>query len=77
MSRAICECGEATGHACANQSNPGRRVLVDVVPESDRASHTAVGNKGVWPHNGAMRLRVSRACAKDLIDAAPEWVTPA
>jgi hypothetical protein len=43
-------------------------VLVEHMPESLRASHEAAGNRGVYPHNGALRLRVSQGCADDVAD---------
>jgi hypothetical protein len=61
---APCECGQITGEACVAR----REVTIEHMPEHLRASHEAAGNRGAYPANGAVRLRVSRACAKLLVD---------
>jgi hypothetical protein len=48
--------------------------MVEWMPEQHRASHAAAGNAGKWPHNGAVRSRVSIACAWAMIQRDPEWV---
>lgn len=63
---AQCACGEATGEAC-NWSGPrADTVVIEWMPEHLRASHEAAGNRGVYPHNGALRLRVHPDCAEML-----------
>ncbi len=70
MTKPRCECGEITGVPC-EWSGPRRYLtLVEHMPESLRDSHTAAGNAGEYPHNGAVRLWCSRECAKALAD---EW----
>ena len=43
-------------------------VVVEWMPEYLRASHEAAGNSGRYPANGALRLRVTPACAEMLTD---------
>jgi len=40
-----------------------------------RASHEAAGNRGVYPRNGAVRIRVSAQCVERMLDDDGEWVT--
>lgn len=70
-----CECGEWTGERCAWTGPVGQTVLVEYMPEQYRASHRAAGNPGACPHNGAVRVRVERSCAKLLLtdENAREW----
>lgn len=48
-------------------------VVVETIPEYLRANHTAAGNSGVWPHNGAERVVMDRADAEELVEHDPEW----
>jgi len=57
------------------QGTPKRRVKIEWMPVWLRASHEAAGNHGSYPHNGAERLLVDPACAKELIASDPEWVS--
>jgi len=41
--------------------------MVEYMPEHLRASHDAAGNRGTYPHNGAVRLRLERSCAFQLM----------
>lgn len=50
-------------------------VTVETMPAWLRASHVAAGNSGVYPHNGASRYVVSRACAAELTEADPDWTS--
>lgn len=70
-----CECGEWTGERCAWTGPIDQTVLVEYMPEQYRASHTAAGNHGVYPHDGAVRVRVERSCAKLLLEdeSEQEW----
>lgn len=70
---AACECGRATGTACAWQGRAGELVAIEWMPEYLRESHQRAGNMGVWPHNGAMLLRVSPSCAEAFEREEPEW----
>lgn len=56
-------------HSIGREQRP-RHVLVETIPASDRASHSAAGNSGRWPHNGAVRYLVPADVAEDLED---EW----
>ena len=67
MMRCECECGEVTGVRCEWSGPREQTVVVEWMPEHLRASHEAAGNGGVYPHNGAERLRVYADCA-DHID---------
>lgn len=58
-----CQCGEYTGERCAWIGSPTETVVVEYMPEHLRASHEAAGNRGVYPHNGAARIRCERSCA--------------
>lgn len=68
-----CECGRVMGEQCAWQGPRSQTVLVEWMPEQYRGSHTAAGNRGVFPANGAERLRLERSCAERLVEADPEW----
>ena len=68
-----CECGRVTGVKCGWSGPAVETVLVEHMPEHLRASHEAAGNRGVYPHNGAVRLRVARSCVADVVDG--EWTT--
>ena len=62
-----CECGEVTGVRCTWSGTESDTVVVEYMPMHLRASHRAAGNAGLYPHNGATRLRVeSETCARML-----------
>lgn len=61
-----CDCGAATGELCVWSGSINKTLMIEYMPEDIRASHHAAHNHGVYPHNGAMRLRVERTCAKRL-----------
>lgn len=65
-----CQCGEITGTRCAWSGPKSETVILEWTPEYLRASHEAAGNRGVYPHNGAQRLRVEKGCGESLAD---EW----
>jgi hypothetical protein len=67
-----CECGEWSGERCECVVGSDG-VTVEVMPEHLRASHQAAGNRGVYPANGAVRLRVSPDCADLMVEADGEW----
>ena len=50
-------------------------VLLEVMPAQHRASHTAAGNRGSYPANGAERYLVGREAAEALVECDGEWVT--
>jgi len=70
-----CHCGSITGIECGWTGPRQDTVLVEYMPECWRSSHTAAGNYGVYPENGAIRARVSRECADMLTDGESEWTT--
>lgn len=61
-----CQCGEATGERCEGDLRSDGCVTVEWMPPQYRESHRAAGNAGVYPHNGALRLRVTTDCAEML-----------
>jgi len=50
-------------------------AMVEIMPECHRASHVAAGNSGVYPLNGAERVRRCAECAKEMIETDPEWTS--
>ena len=63
-----CECGEfdGGGEPCDWWGPVAETVVVEFMPESLRASHEAAGNAGIYPHNGAVRIRCERSHADRL-----------
>lgn len=59
-----CECGAVTGVRCNWFGRLDETVIVEYMPEYLRASHRAAGNIGVYPANGAERIRVEASCAE-------------
>lgn len=68
-----CECGTATGEACAWTGTRSETVLVEWMPEYLRASHEAAGNSGRYPGNGAQRIRVAAGCAEGILRDNTGW----
>jgi len=68
-----CECGEAMGEKCQWSGRASDTVLVEWMPVCLRASHEAAGNAGVYPHNGAIRIRCERGCADRVRSGDEEW----
>lgn len=66
-----CECGRWSGNPCT--SNKNTSVIVEYMPVSLRASHIAARNSGVYPYNGAERIRVTQECANRIIEADSDW----
>lgn len=48
-------------------------VLLETMPRHLRAAHTEAGNRGRYPHNGAVRYLVPRAHALEVVAADPDW----
>lgn len=65
-----CECGEATGVRCDGVG----AVTVEWMPVWLRAEHVEARNRGVYPHNGALRLFVTQTCAEMLAADGAEVV---
>lgn len=67
-----CECGVWTGERCVWTGPKSQTVVVEYMPEYLRASHQAAGNAGLYPANGAVRVRVERYCAELLLSNEDE-----
>jgi hypothetical protein len=67
-----CECGSATGVCCEWSGAPSDTVVVEWMPTHLRESHRAAGNWGIYPMNGALRLRVHPDCAAMIADNEDE-----
>ncbi len=52
---------------------PRDHVLVETIPVSDRGSHEAAGNAGVYPSNGARRVIMHRDDAEALVESDGGW----
>lgn len=65
----MCESGDVTGVPCEWAGPQEGLEVVEWVPEFLRASHEAAGNSGVYPYNGAVRLRVCTDCAESIKEA--------
>jgi hypothetical protein len=72
--RAHCQCGQWSGVRCQWEGPRSETVAVEFMPEAARESHRAAGNSGVYPHNGALRIRVERSCAEHMAATDGEWV---
>lgn len=70
---AACECGDWSGDPCQWTGPRSETVRVEWMPEHLRASHEAAGNRGAYPHNGAVRSRVKISCAERMIEHDGEW----
>lgn len=68
-----CECGEWTGERCCWTGSVSEMVVVEYMPESLRSSHIAAHNRGVWPHNGSIRVAVERGCAEMAVESGDGW----
>lgn len=62
-----CECGERSGERCQWEGPEEQTVMVEYMPDQHRATHDAARNRGIWPHNGARRIRVERVCAARMV----------
>ena len=68
-----CQCARWSGGSQCHGATSIADPVIEFVPEADRASHTAAGNRGSWPHNGAERIRVTPECAEMILDSDSEW----
>src|SRR5690606_35970839 len=68
-----CECGDYTGERCIWIGSPDDTVVVEYMPLYLRASHEAARNVGVYPHNGAIRIRCERSCAESIVANDADW----
>ena len=63
-----CQCGEITGERCQWSGPISATVVLEHMPDYLRATYEAAGNYGVYPANGALRLRVEKSCAARLAE---------
>lgn len=68
-----CNCGEWSGEACSWSGTKAQTVVIEFMPESFRASHSAAGNVGSFPANGASRVRVALSCADFMLANDSDW----
>ena len=73
MTNVLCECGQVSGVRCEWTGAEADTVLVEWMPAYLRESHEAAGNRGVYPHNGATRLRVQDSCAEWILESEGDW----
>jgi len=70
-----CGCGKCTGVRCEWTGPRRETVVIEYMPEQYRGSHTAAGNSGSYPANGAVRVRVERSCAESLVEHDGDWTS--
>lgn len=74
-----CECGQADGDEPCGWDVPiSEMVTVEYMPRAlrsqhQRAGYTTISEAGVWPANGAIRLRVSIECADRFAQSDSDW----
>ena len=72
--RSACQCGEWSGVCCDGTFGADAdAVTVEYMPEWLRASHEAAGNRGAYPANGAVRIRVTPECAELMTKTDGDW----
>lgn len=69
-----CECGKWSGEHCEWSGPKDATVIVEWMPRDLRVAHTEARNSGIYPHNGAERIRVERSCADRMVEHDGEWV---
>lgn len=67
-----CQCGEWSGERCEGELGDDA-VTVEFMPEYLRQSCIAAGNRGRYPHNGSVRIRVTPECAALMAETDGEW----
>lgn len=70
-----CECGKWSGETCTWSGPRCQTIYVEFMPEHLRQRHVEARNYGVYPANGAQRIRVEHSCARRMLAADPDWVT--
>ena len=71
-----CGCGEWAGGQCGHTAPLSDLVVVEFMPDDEKSSHMAAGNSGCWPHNGAVRVAVTRKHAEWIVgEEGPEWAS--
>ena len=68
-----CQCGEHRGDRCSWSGPQSETVLVEYMPAQHRGSHRAAGNRGTYPANGAVLIRVSAECGDAMVEHDGEW----
>lgn len=68
-----CECGQALGLCCDWTGPKSEMVCVEYIPEYLRESHTAAGNCGTYPGNGAIRIMCERSCVEYVVEGNEGW----
>jgi hypothetical protein len=69
-----CGCGAILGDECHGPAvTADQMVVIEWMPLYLRSSHLAGGNAGVWPHNGAVRIAVSKSCIDGCLRGDEEW----
>ncbi len=69
-----CACGWWSGVRCdVRLDDLDGAVEIETMPFWARASHAAARNRGTYSVNGAVRLRVSRACAALVASWDGDW----
>jgi len=74
MANVRCECGEWSGVQCPWVGDREETRVVEFMPIQYRDSHSEAGNNGVYPQNGAVRIRVTHACADAMVAGDSSWV---
>lgn len=70
-----CECGKWSGEYCSWSGPRSQTVLVEYMPQHLRTLHDDAGDLGIYPHNGAIRVRVERSCCDRMVKHDGEWVS--
>jgi len=68
-----CQCGEVFGQLCSWTGPRSETVVLEWMPDQLRHAHRLAGDRGVYPENGAIRIRVARQCAAVLLKTDPDW----
>jgi hypothetical protein len=68
-----CQCGMLVETECNALVDIDDMVVIEYMPKYFRESHILARNKGIYPHNGAIRAAVSSICAEEIMQDDPEW----
>lgn len=74
-----CECGQADGdEPCAWSGSINETTVIEYMPQSVRSSqqnagYSTIDEAGLWPQNGAVRLRVNVECAERFAELDAGW----
>jgi len=68
-----CQCGEVVGELCSWTGPRSETVVLEWMPPCFRGSVEAARNWGVYPENGAVRIRVARDCADLILETDADW----